>query len=98
MPARGDYDTIVPGMKFVRDGLEIGRDRCKKLLRIGRRVHHGSQLVAQCRCVQLGGMPAHLRYHQLATVELPAIMAETYEHTRDAKFLDKSSCPAPMRS
>ena len=41
MPGRGDYDTLIPGMEFVRDGLEIGRD-------------HGSQLVAQRRRVQLG--------------------------------------------
>jgi hypothetical protein len=31
MPTRGDYDTIIPGMNFVRNGLEIAKDRCKKL-------------------------------------------------------------------
>jgi hypothetical protein len=39
------------------------------------------------------GMPGHLRYHQLATIELPAIMAETYEHTRDPKFLNEVLLP-----
>ncbi|MDR0565458.1 MAG: DUF5703 domain-containing protein, partial [Prevotellaceae bacterium] len=30
MAARGDYDALRPGMQFVRDGLEICKDRCKK--------------------------------------------------------------------
>ncbi len=38
-------------------------------------------------------VPAHLRYHQLATIELPAIMCEYYEHTRDRKFLDEVLLP-----
>ena len=38
-------------------------------------------------------MPQHLRYHQLATIELPAIMCEYYEHVRDRKFLDEVLLP-----
>ena len=31
MAARGDYDTLLPGMQFVRDGLDICRDRCRNI-------------------------------------------------------------------
>jgi hypothetical protein len=41
----------------------------------------------------LGGVPGHLRYHQLATIELPAIMCEYYEHTQERKFLDEVLLP-----
>ncbi len=93
MPARGDYDTIVPGMKFVRDGLEIGRDRCKKLLGLDGAFIMEASWWHNVGVFNWDGMPGHLRYHQLATIELPAIMAETYEHTRDAKFLKEILLP-----
>jgi hypothetical protein len=93
MPARGDYDSIVPGMEFVRDGLEIGRDRCKKLLGLDGAFIMEASWWHNVGVFNWAGMPGHLRYHQLATVELPAIMAETYEHTRDAKFLKEVLLP-----
>jgi alpha-L-fucosidase 2 len=87
MPARGDYDTLVPGMEFVRNGLEIGRDRCRKLLGIDGAFIMEASWWHNVGVFNWEGMPGHLRYHQLATVELPALMAETYEHTRDSRFL-----------
>ena len=38
-------------------------------------------------------MPGHLRYHQLASIETPAIMCEYYEHTRDPLFLNEVLLP-----
>lgn len=93
MLTRGDYDTIVPGMRFVRDGLEIGRDRCRKLLGIEGAFIMEASWWHNVGVFDWNGMPPHLRYHQLATVELPAIMADTYEHTRDRKFLSEVLLP-----
>ena len=93
MSARGDYDAIRPGMQFVRDGLDIGRDRCRKIFG-----HEGAFIMEASWWYNVGvfnwdKVPAHLRYHQLATVELPAIMCEYYEHTLDKKFLDEVLIP-----
>ncbi|MDP4273137.1 MAG: DUF5703 domain-containing protein [Bacteroidota bacterium] len=93
MAARGDYDAIKPGMQFVRDGLDICRDHCKKIFG-----HEGAFIMEASWWYNVGvfnwdGMPAHLRYHQLATIELPAIMCEYYEHTRDRQFLDEVLLP-----
>lgn len=93
MAARGDYDEIKPGMQFVREGLDISRDRCKKIFG-----HEGAFIMEASWWYNVGvfnwdKMPAHLRYHQLATVELPAIMCEYYEHTRDKKFLKEVLIP-----
>jgi alpha-L-fucosidase 2 len=93
MAARGDYDAIEPGMQFVRDGLDICRDRCQKIFG-----HEGAFIMEASWWHNVGvfnweQVPAHLRYHQLATIELPAIMCEYYEHTRDLKFLDEVLLP-----
>ncbi|MEI7423801.1 MAG: DUF5703 domain-containing protein, partial [Prolixibacteraceae bacterium] len=93
MAARGDYDEIKPGMQFVRSGLDISRDRCKKIFG-----HEGAFIMEASWWYNVGvfnweKMPAHLRYHQLATVELPAIMCEYYEHTRDKKFFNEVLLP-----
>jgi alpha-L-fucosidase 2 len=93
MASRGDYDAIKPGMQFVRDGLDICRDHCKKIFG-----HEGAFIMEASWWHNVGvfnwdAMPAHLRYHQLATIELPAIMCEYYEHTRDRKFLDEVLLP-----
>jgi alpha-L-fucosidase 2 len=93
MPVRGDYDTIVPGMRFVRGGLEVGYDRCRKLLGLDGAFIMEASWWHNVGVFNWDGMPGHLRYHQLATIELPAIMAETYEHTRDRKFLDEVLLP-----
>ncbi len=93
MPARGDYDTIEPGMRFVRDGLELGRDRCRKIFGFDAAFIMEASWWHNVGVFDWERMPGHLRFHQLATIELPAIMAETYEHTRDRKFLDEVLLP-----
>jgi hypothetical protein len=93
MATRGDYDTMLPGMEFVRDGLEVCRDRCHKIFG-----HDGAFIMEASWWHNVGvfdwnGVPQHLRYHFLATVETPAIMCEYYEHTHDRKFLDQTLLP-----
>jgi alpha-L-fucosidase 2 len=93
MAARGDYDAMRPGMQFVRNGLDVCRDHCRKIFG-----HDGAFIMEASWWYNVGvfnwkDVPAHLRYHQLATVELPAIMCEYYEHTRDRKFLDSILLP-----
>ena len=93
MAARGDYDAILPGMQFVRNGLEICKDHCKKIFG-----HEGAFIMEASWWYNVGvfnwdQVPPHLRYHQLATIELPAIMCEYYEHTRDPKFLKEILLP-----
>ncbi len=93
MPARGDFDTMLPGMQFVRDGLEICRDRCKNIF------HHDGAFIMEASWWRNVGVfnwdhvPQHLRYHFLATLETPAMMCEYYEHARDKKFLDEILLP-----
>ncbi|MBN8460806.1 MAG: hypothetical protein J0M04_23495 [Verrucomicrobia bacterium] len=93
MPSRGDYDTILPGMRFVRDGLNIARDRCQKLYGIDGAVIFEASWYHNVCVFPFEGMPGHLRFHQLATVEVPAIMAETYAHTRNERFLREILLP-----
>jgi hypothetical protein len=93
MPARGDYDTLIPGMKFVRNGLDIAKDRCRKLYGVDGAVIFEASWYHNVGVFPFEGMPGHLRFHQLATIELPAIMAETYSHTRDDKFLRETLLP-----
>ena len=93
MATRGDYDAIKPGMQFVRDGLEICRDHCQKIFG-----HEGAFIMEASWWYNVGvfnwdQVPGHLRYHQLATIELPAIMCEYYEHTRDPLFLNEVLLP-----
>lgn len=93
MAARGDYDAMRPGLAFVRQGLDICRDHCKTIFG-----HDGAFIMEASWWYNVGvfnwpDVPAHLRYHQLATVELPAIMCEYYEHTRDRGFLDSILLP-----
>lgn len=93
MPSRGDYDTITPGMAFVRNGLDIAMDRCKKLYGIDGAVIFEASWYHNVGVFPFEGIPGHLRFHQLATIEIPAIMAETYAHTRDDKFLKETLLP-----
>ncbi len=93
MAARGDYDTIVPCMKFVRDGLDLCRDRCRKFFGFDAAFIMEASWWHNAGVFDWDRVPGHLRYHQLATIELPAIMAETYEHTRDRKFLEEILLP-----
>ena len=93
MPARGDYDTLLPGMKFVRDGLGICRDRCQNIFH-----HEGAFIMEASLWHNVGvfdwnGVPQHLHYHFLATIELPAIMCDYFEHTQDEKFLAEILLP-----
>lgn len=93
MPTRGDYDTIIPGMQFVRNGLDIAKNRCKKLYGVDGMVIFEASWYHNVGVFPFEGIPGHLRFHQLATIELPAIMAETYSHTRDDKFLHETLLP-----
>ncbi len=93
MPGRGDYDTLVPGMKFVRDGLDIAVDRARKLYGVDGAVIFEASWYHNVGVFAFDRIPAHLKFHQLATIELPALMAETYAHTRDEKFLNEVLLP-----
>ena len=93
MSTRGDYDTITPGMQFVRDGLDLCLDHTKKLLGVAGAFIMEASWWHNVGVFNWDQMPGHLRFHQLATVELPAIMAETYAHTRDATFLREVLLP-----
>ena len=93
MATRGDFDTMLPGMKFVRDGLEVCRDRCQNIFK-----HDGAFIMEASWWNNVGvfnwsHVPQHLRYHFLATIETPAMMCEYYEHTRDQKFLEDILLP-----
>ncbi len=93
MAARGDYDALKPGMQFVRDGLDICRDHCKKIFG-----HEGAFIMEASWWYNVGvfnwdKMPEHLRFHQLASIETPAIMCEYFEHTRDPLFLNEVLLP-----
>jgi hypothetical protein len=93
MPARGDYDALRPGMQFVRDGLEICKDRCMKYFG-----HEGAFIMEASWWYNVGvysmdDVPPHLRYHLLASLELPAIMCEYYEHTGERDFLEQVLLP-----
>ena len=92
MATRGDYDTLRPGMQFVRDGLEICEDRCRKIFG-----HEGAFLFEASAWLNIGRFnppgPQHLRHHFLATVETPAIMCDYYEHTRDRSFFENILLP-----
>lgn len=93
MATRGDYDTLRPGMAFVREGLDVCRDRCQNVFQ-----HEGAFIMEASWWKNVGvfnysGVPEHLRYHFLAGIELPAMMCEYYEHTRDKKFLEEILLP-----
>ena len=93
MASRGDYDVIKPSMEFVRDGLELCKDRCQKTFG-----HEGAFIMEASWWHNLGvwdwkNTPAHLKYHLLATVETVAIMCEYYEHTQDTRFLNEVLLP-----
>ncbi len=45
MATRGDYDCMLKGMEFVKNGLEVCKDHCKKIFGHDG-AHHGGQLVA----------------------------------------------------
>ena len=93
MAARGDYDALRPGMQFVRDGLEICKDRCKKYFG-----HEGAFIMEASWWHNVGvysmdDVPPHLLYHLLASLELPVIMCEYYEHTGEREFLEQVLLP-----
>ncbi len=93
MATRGDYDTMLPVMKFVRESLDVCRDRCRNIFN-----HDGAFIMEASLWHNVGvfdwkRIPQHLRYHFLASIELPAIMCEYYEHTSDRKFLDEVLLP-----
>ena len=93
MPTRGDFDTMLPGMQFVRAGLDIGRDRSRNIFQ-----HDGAFIMEAGWWHNVGAfnwknVPRHLRYHFLATLETTAMMCDYFEHTRDQTFLDNILLP-----
>ena len=93
MAARGDYDTMLPGLLFVRSSLEICKDRCKTWFG-----HEGAFMTEAMMWNGVsvfgrGEMPAHLQYHFLSSIEMPAIMCEYFEHTQDRKFAAETLLP-----
>lgn len=93
MAARGDYDCMIKGMEFVRDGLDICRERCRE--KFG---HEGAFIMEASWWYNVGvfdweNVPQHLKYHMLASIEIPSIMCQYYEHTRDRHFLDSVLLP-----
>jgi hypothetical protein len=93
MPARGDYHTMLPGMRFVREGLDVCRDRCLNLFH-----HQGAYIMEASWWNNVGifnpdRVPRHLLYHFLATLETTAMMCTYYEHTQDPKFLGEILLP-----
>lgn len=93
MAARGDYDAMRPGMEFVRNGLDVCRDRCTTVFG-----HDGAFIMEASWWHNVGVFsqadnPPHLRTHFLASLELPAIMCQYYDHTRDRDFLDSILLP-----
>lgn len=93
MATRGDFDCMVKGMEFVRKGLDVCKDHCKKIFG-----HDGAFIMEASWWHNVGvfnweQIPDHLRYHQLATIELPAIMCQYYEYTHDRAFLDSVLIP-----
>jgi len=93
MAARGDYDAIKPSMEFVRNGLDICKDRCQKTFG-----HDGAFIMEASWWHNLGvwdwtAVPPHLKYHLLASIETVAIMCEYYDHTKDTKFLNETLLP-----
>jgi len=93
MATRGDYDTLLPGLRFVREGLEICQDHCQNIF------HHDGAFIMEASwwhnvgVFNWNGVPQHLRFHLLATIETPAMMCEYYEHTQDRKFLNDILLP-----
>lgn len=93
MPTRGDYDTMLPGMRFVRESLDVCRDRCRNLF------HHDGAYIMEASwwknvgVFNPGQVPRHLLYHFLATLETLAMMCEYYEHTREKPFLHEILLP-----
>ena len=93
MPTRGDFDTLLPGLKFVRAGIELGRDRSQNIF------HHDGAFIMEASWWNNVGVfnwnrvPQHLRYHFLATLETPAMMCDYFAHTRDKKFLEEILLP-----
>ncbi|MEO0055473.1 MAG: hypothetical protein RLZZ50_1420, partial [Verrucomicrobiota bacterium] len=93
MMGRGDYDTITPGMRFVRDGLDLARDRCRKQFGVEGAVIMEASWWHNVGVFNWERVPPHLRYHQLPTIEIPAIMIETYEHTQDHRWFEEVLLP-----
>ena len=93
MATRGDYDCMINCFEFIKDGLEICKDHCKKIFG-----HAGAFIMEASWWYNVGVFnwdqtPSHLKYHQLATIELPSIMCQYYEYTRDKSFLDTVLLP-----
>jgi len=93
MLTRGDYDTLYPGFTFIKRGLPYGESRCKKIFGFD-----GAFIMEASWWHNIGvfdweSQPGHLRFHQLATIEMPCMMCDYFDHTQDKKFLDEILLP-----
>jgi len=85
-------------MQFVKDGLEIGKDRCRKTFG-----HDGTFMMEASWWYNVGvwdrtKVPGHLKYHYLSTLETVALMCDYYEHTQDNQFLNNILLPCAEES
>lgn len=91
MLARGDYETMMPSFRLIRDSLEVSKDRARQWF------GHGGAFMPEG--IMSGGVsifdevPAHLTYHWLGTIEMTAMMCDYFEHTGDRKFLEEYLLP-----
>jgi hypothetical protein len=91
MLARGDFDTMLPAFRLIRESLEVSRDRCRQWFG-----HDGAFMTEGIMMKGAGvqnSLPGHLKYHYLGTIEMTAMMCDYYEHTQDRKFAEETLLP-----
>lgn len=93
MPTRGDFDCMKPGLEFVSESLELSKDRCKQRFGVEGCVVPEAAWLGNVGVFNWESMPAHLKYHQLATIETAAMMCKYYDYTQDSLFLNNSLLP-----
>jgi alpha-L-fucosidase 2 len=93
MSARGDFDCMLSCTDFVRNSLEISKDRCEKTFGVKGAFIPEASWWHNVGVFNWNQVPQHLHYHQLATIETAAIMCDYYENTRDVSFLNKTLLP-----
>jgi hypothetical protein len=91
MLTRGDYDTMTPVFELVRGSMEVCQDRCRQ------RYQHAGAFMTEAMLWKgaslFGDIPAHLQYHYLSSLEIPAMMCDYYAHTQDRRFVHEVLLP-----
>jgi hypothetical protein len=91
MLTRGDYDTMMPSFRLIRDSLDLSKDRARQWFG-----HDGAFMPEG---IIPGGVsvftqfPGHLTYHWLGTIEMTTMMCDYFEHTQDQNFLKEILLP-----